>query len=450
MLSSIVKVNITRDTKVPTQKGFGVPAIISPEADSKLAERVQEFSSETVLEELVALGFTTGSEVYKCAKALISQSPKIEKLKVIKQAASVAQVEKVTIDTVADSTTYTVTLNGIDFEYTSGVGATDTSIRDGLIALIDADAKFGAALDQTNSFDITAAEAGRAFSAAVSANLSVANQTANLGPVEELMAAQEVDDDWYFLLTTDHDNLQAELLAGYIETQVKLFGYQTDDADSKDVSESSDANGIMKLLKDKQYDRSFGVWVPSDDLGEYKIAAWVGKAAPTDPGSITWKFKRAAGITADKFTSQELKNVQDKNGNVYVTIGGLNMFQEGVVASGEFIDIMRGTDWIQARIQEKVFGLFTSEPKVPYDDGGIESVGLQVEDVLGRAVDRQILVGPSNLDAEGNSLGPVVTVPKRSETTKADRASRFLRDVKFTGNYAGAIHKVQIDGTLSV
>jgi len=443
-LDSIVKVNITRDTKVPSQKGFGIPAILSAEAENLLAQRVTQYDAETALTSLLADGFTTSSQTYLAAASLISQSPRIEKFKVIKQAPSVAQVSTLTIDTVANNFTYQATHNGILVEFVSDADATDAEIQAGLIALLDAipskTASFAAG--GSNQIVATADDAGKGFSLSVGTNLSVAETTANLGPVEEIISARDEDDDWYFLLDTTHTNLQVELIAAYIETQIKLYAYQTSDADSKDLAESLDSTGLMKGLKDENYDRSFGIWVPSADLVDYKMAAWVGIMAPKDPGSATWKFKEGNAITANKFSSQEKKNIQDKNGNIYIAIAGFNIFQEGVTASGEYIDIMRGTDWIQARIQEEVYGLLVASDKVPYSDGGIESIGLQVENVLERAVDRLILLGGEE--------GPVVTVPKRSETTKADRAARFLRDVKFTGNYAGAIHKVQIDGTLSV
>lgn len=443
-LDSIVKVNITRDTKVPTQKGFGVPAIMSPEADALLGQRVTTYEADSALESMLADGFTSASQTYLAAAALLSQSPKVEKLKVIKQATSVAQEDTINIDTVANNTTYGVTFNGVLVEYLSDADATDAEIQAGLIALLAGipGVNAGFVANGTDKIDVTATNAGEGYSITVSADLSVTAVTANLGPVEELVSARDEDDDFYFILDTTHTALQVKLMSAYVETQIKLYAYQTDDANSKDVAEGLDTDSVMILLKNQNYDRSFGVWVPTAELVDYKIAAWVGIMAPKDPGSATWKFKEGNGISANNFSAQEKKNIQDKNGNVYITIAGINMFEEGVVASGEFIDIMRGTDWIQARIQEQVFGLLTSNDKVPYTDGGIESIGLQVEDVLDRAVDRLILVGGED--------GPVVTVPKRSETTKADRAARFLRDVRFTGFYAGAIHKVQIDGTLSV
>lgn len=442
MLSSIVTVNITRDTRVPTQAGFGVPAVLSKEANALLANRVTEYQKDSALSSLLADGFTTASETYKCVSAIIAQNPSVQRLKVIKQADSVAQADTINIDTIENATTYQVTVNGALYEYISDADATDLEIQAGLIALIDAIADLSAAANGTDKVDVSSDVPGQGYSLAVSGNLSVTNVTANLGPVEEIISARDEDDDWYFLLDTTHTPLQAKLVSAYIETQIKIYGVQTDDADSKDLAEANDVNGLLKFLKDQNYDRTLSVWVPTAELGDYKTAAWVGIIAPKDPGSATWKFKTGNGISSNKFTAQELKNIQDKNGNVYVRIAGIDMFQEGVMASGEFIDIIRGTDWIQARIQEQVFGLLTSEDKVPYSDGGIESIGLQVEDVLDRAVDRQILLGGED--------GPVVTVPRRSETTKADRANRFLRDVTFTGFYAGAIHKVQIDGRLSV
>lgn len=447
-INSVVQVNITRETKVPTVKGFGVPAILSTEIAS-LPALVNEFLCDTVLAELVAAGIATSTETYKACAAIVSQNPKPEKIKLIKQTASVAQVSTISIVTVTNDGTYAVTLDGVVYEFTADASATAPEICTGLAALIDPLAQVTAVV-VGSTLVITAAEAGKGFSLAVDAKMSIVATTANNGPVEDVIAARDVDDDWYFLLSTTHTPLQTKLLAAYIETQIKLFVYQTSDANSKSVVLASDTTSLMVILKDLAYDRSFGVWTPADKITQYKHAGWVGRQATKEPGSTNWKFKSVKGASADKYTSAELANIMNKNGNVYVTIGGIDMFQEGVVASGEYIDIMIGTDWIQARIKEAVFGLLTKEEKVPFDDGGIEAIVLQVENILNQAVTRTILVSDANLDEDGNGMGPKVTAPKRSETLVADRAARTLKDVKFTGNYAGAINKVQISGTISV
>ena len=438
-LDSIVKVNIDRNTKLPTQKGFGIPAVLSADA-AAFASLVTTFEADTALEELLGLGLTTASELYKCFAKILSQSPKVEKLKAIKQTALVAQVMHVSIPAAVNDVDFVVTIDNVPYTYHSDIDATIAEIRDGLIALINPLADFNSVSVDADTLSITAVNSGKGFSVSVSNNLTVIESVANNGPVEDLIKASDVDDDWYFLMTTTHTKLQSTLIADYIETVIKIFAYQTNEADSKNLAANVDTTSIMHLIRSKNYDRTFGVWV--SDLSEYKHAAWIGLMAPKEPGSATWKFKEPKAVSADKFTANEKKNIQDKKGNVLNTVAGINMFEEGVVSSGEFIDIMIGTDWIQARIQEQVFALFVAEDKVPYDDGGIQAVGLQVEDVLTQAVNRLILVG--------GEQKPVVTLPKRTETTAADRAARFLRNVKFSGFYAGAIHKVQIDGTLSV
>ena len=110
------------------------------------------------------------------------------------------------------------------------------------------------------------------------------------------------------------------------------------------------------------------------------------------------------------------------------------------MASGEFIDITRGIDWIVARIKENVFGLFTSVEKVPYDDGGLESIGVKIQEILTLAEKRLILVLGSSS----------VTVPTRAGSSQADRVNRIARDFKFTGELAGAVNKAIIDGTLTI
>ncbi|MCK5610319.1 DUF3383 family protein, partial [Candidatus Pacearchaeota archaeon] len=114
--------------------------------------------------------------------------------------------------------------------------------------------------------------------------------------------------------------------------------------------------------------------------------------------------------------------------------------QEGVVASGEFIDIIRGVDWIQARISEAVFTLLVNADKVPYTDPGVEMIKTEIQAILEQAVDNNVLVE--------NTI--TITAPKVADVSSVDKANRFLPDIKFGATLAGAIHKVKIDGKLSV
>ncbi len=174
---------------------------------------------------------------------------------------------------------------------------------------------------------------------------------------------------------------------------------------------------------------------------QFPEAAWSGGILPFDPGSITWFAKTLAGITVDDLTGTEKAKALGNNVNIYTTIGGVNMTQNGTMASGRFIDIRRGVDWIQARMEENIFFQIVNLPKIPYTDAGVAIIENEIRFVLNDAIDKDVIAD----DPE-----PTITVPKVLDVSANDRAARLLPDVKFTARLAGAIHKVEIQGTVSV
>lgn len=440
-ISSVVLVTIDRQTKLPTQVGFGTPAIMD-----FATWQTEDVATYSELQGLLDAGATTADEAYKAALALLSQNPRPETIKVLKRAANVAQVNTYQVVTAPDGT-YSITINGVVFSFVASSSSV-TAIRDALVSAINGGAEpVTAAPVAGDTLTVTADTAGVGFSSVVASpasDMTDTATTANVGADTELARLREVDDDWYFLLSTDRTSTFVLQLSAAIEALVKLYAFESDDADSKDLAPAGDTTSLFAVIQAANRDRTFYVWTKTSNLGTYPAAAWVGKMAPKTPGSATWKFKTVSGPVADdELTTTEKLNIQSKNGNIYNTIQGIAMFEEGVVASGEFIDIMRGTDLIQARIQEKVFGLFVTEDKVPFDDGGIEAVALQVDDIL-------VNVGVANTILQGGDNAPVVTVPALEDIADADRALRFLNEITFTGVYAGAIHKAQISGRLTV
>lgn len=245
--------------------------------------------------------------------------------------------------------------------------------------------------------------------------------------------------DWYALLLTDNAQATVEAVAAWAEPRVKLYGVSSSQTTITSTSDALDTTSIAAKMKASNFDRSFVA--VSDTPENFLEAAWFGDMLPRDPGSATWKFKNLNGQVADDWTSTESTNARDKNANTYETIGGVDITREGTVASGEFIDIIRGIDWLTARIQEAVYATLVNSPKVSYTDAGITIIQNDVAGVLALAVDRGVLAADP---------APTTTVPKVADTAQADRTARLLRDVKFTARLAGAIHKVDIDGTLTV
>jgi hypothetical protein len=111
------------------------------------------------------------------------------------------------------------------------------------------------------------------------------------------------------------------------------------------------------------------------------------------------------------------------------------------MAQGEFIDIVRGIDWLTSRIQEFVYSVLVNNPKVPYTDAGITAIEAQVK--------RALQLGISN-NFIASDPAPIVTVPKAADVPTIDKTNRILKNVKFQATLAGAIHAVNITGTVTV
>jgi hypothetical protein len=126
-------------------------------------------------------------------------------------------------------------------------------------------------------------------------------------------------------------------------------------------------------------------------------------------------------------------------------LGGINVTRQGYSATGEFLDVTHFVDFLFARIQETIFAALAqasaSGKKIPYTDTGVDTIRGLILAVLNRGITQGGLAA---------SPAPVVTAPKVADVDPADRAARILPDVAFTATLAGAIHKTQIEGILSV
>jgi len=141
-------------------------------------------------------------------------------------------------------------------------------------------------------------------------------------------------------------------------------------------------------------------------------------------------------------TAAEFTNITDANGNTYETVGGVNTItSEAVVSSGEYIDIIRGTDWLQVRMQEGIYAKLINADRIPFTNAGIGMIEGEVMYWLseGEDPDRGLLVPESS----------AVVVPDLADVPAAEKALRFLDGITFSATYAGAIHKVGITGKIS-
>ncbi len=122
------------------------------------------------------------------------------------------------------------------------------------------------------------------------------------------------------------------------------------------------------------------------------------------------------------------------------------MTGHGTSASGEFLDITQGIDWLRAEIQTRVFGRLVNLPKVPFTDLGIDIVLSEIEGALKTGVNVGFLDPGDGIDIPA----PAATAPKVADISSTDRANRHLPEVKFSARMQGAVHDLDINGTLTV
>lgn len=107
---------------------------------------------------------------------------------------NVAQVETCEVDVVIDSTDYTCTINGNEFLYNSGIGATTLSIVAGLVAAIQSGSELITIIDNLDgTYTITSSVKGTLFTIEVDGNQSINHDVENVTVEYEIMQAK----DWH-------------------------------------------------------------------------------------------------------------------------------------------------------------------------------------------------------------------------------------------------------------
>lgn len=429
-IRDIVNVQITRETTAVSQVGFGTLMILG--AHKVFNERIRFYmSADAILED----GFLSTDPEYVAALAAFAQSPRPAQVAIGRRTVDTVNIN---VSSVVIGVDYTVTINGVEFTYTSDTGDAEAQIIAGLIAEVNGGSEPVTASTASSKLVLTADVSGEAFTVTVGQRLALEKPyVASDSIQEDLTAVNSENDNWYGLVITSRDPQDVEDAAEWTEAQVKIFGTASDDADMLDALSTTD---IAAVLKAGEFARTF-VMYHKDASTEFPDAAWFGRMLPTPPGSATWNFKILSSISASNLTSTQRINLYAKNANSYEYRGGTNVAREGKVAEGEFIDVIIGVDWMTARLTEQIYALLRNKPKVPYTNAGVAMVEAEVRAQLDQSIAQGII---------SNDPAYIVTAPLVRDVPSNDRANRHLPDVRFTATLQGAIHSVQISGVVSI
>lgn len=436
-LDSIINLAITIQDTAVTKAGFGLPLVMDFHTNNLDRHRLYNDTASMILD-----GFAAGDPAVAMVGAILSQNPKISQVAVGRRDGA-TDMDVVFTPVAQDNTDYIITINGTAFTHPSGVAATPTTIATGLFTLINAGAEPVTAVDNIGSLNVGADVAGVLFSYEVSdrALLLIDDVTPDATVAADYATIKLAFPDFYGVLMTSKSTLEQAALATAVEADRKILGLANQDADIP----SDTAGNLGETLDALGFNRTYLTFHEKASV-QHPEAAWMGERFPADPGSSTWKFKTLSGVSATNLTATELNNLgltetPGNHVNHYTDVGGVSIMREGWMVSGRFIDVTRFVDWLHARIQERLFSILVNVEKIPFTDAGVALVQNAIEAQLKEG----IAVG--GLAA---TPAPIVSTPAVADVSTNDKALRLLPDITFSATLAGAIHKIQIAGIVSV
>ena len=429
-INDIVNVTITRDIPSISRASFG---IINNLGENKAFIPLIKFYTSTTE---VGVDFNSSDPEFISASDIFSQQPSVVKIAISRRKTGDTTV--ITVATVIADADYVITINGTAFTFNSGGTPTNITIAAGIVALIT-----GVDVSPTDNvdgtFDLDPDTPGDQYSVKTDTKMTKAF-TASQGIVADLTDIINEDDSWYGLTLADRSvQADVESVMDFMETQAKIFEVSSNDAVIADSTKSSDTTSIAFHAQSNSLARS-GVWYDPLTSSQFMDSAILGKVLPLDPGTWTAKFKTLAGVQVSNLTTTQKTNISAKNANFYQTVGGTNITCNGIHGEGNaaFMDIIVLVDFMSARIQEGVFGMLTTQDKVPYTDEGITAVEAEIVKVL------------SALQVSGAVVSFTTSVPLAADVSTGDKSARILNNVKFTAEISGAIHSITINGTVTV
>jgi len=440
-----VQVSIVNETPRLTQVGFGVPAIFMK--NPRVNFRTKFYSEAS---EMLADGFESSDPAYKKALVLMGQARVAKQFLVGKRnpAANTKQI----IELSANPTGGTFIIE-VEGETTAAIpyDANATAIKAALEALSNVDMVIVLRESSTRiEIEFAGSQAESIvelveFLSSLTPTITAEVSYAQYGSEGETVSAayeaiKQSNNDFFNPIMTNDFATDDEVveLAALIETEKRVLTVLRTGTTLADTNYASDPTDLATRLKKLNYNNTYVIY--ADSLDNYIDAAAVGLQITKTPGSSAYMYKTFVGVTPCEITTTQRANLRSKNCNFYEVQSGKPVFKDGKVPSGEWIDIMIGIHYLSVRMGETVFAGISTPEKVDFDENGINLV----ESFMNTALYNY---GVENNLINENSI--LITMPNPRDIPAADKANRVLKNCKFKATLKGAIHFVNIEGTLS-
>jgi hypothetical protein len=395
---------------------------------------------------MITAGFAATDPPYLMAQALLGQSPKVQQFKIGRLQAHVHAVE-LTITADTGTIAISITKDGVTREYTQtggggGIPAEATALAlqmnndaSGWGSSGSAELTIAASVNDVTIDAVSPANDGEIWYYGDWSNIQVLDVTLDPGIATDLAAIVLEDDDFYGVAIDVNSEPIGDALATWTETQRKICALQSQDS----IIPTSDITDLAQEIFDDSRIRTWLFYTHKNSLAEYPACGQLGKGLPKDPGSQTWAYKTISGVSPSVLTSTEIGYLKTKNATHYITIAGVNVTRFGEMASGEWIDRTRLSDWVQARIEEAIFALLVGNDKLPYTDDTVDLVDAAIYSVYKQGAENGgFILSDYHFEA-----------PAAADQDSADRLARLMKDITFSGTFSDAVHKFEIEGVIS-
>ena len=424
-INTAVTVNVDRNTSAVTVAGYSLAMFLGKHKAFTTRYKVYADLAE------VAADFASTSDEYKAALATFGQEISVEAFAIGRQDTTTVTYTPV----VANSATYTVTLNGTVYSFISDASATAAEIVTGLSAAINGGSDPVTA-SGTTTLILTADVAGVPFSVKATTNLTPVYATTE-SLTDALNAIMLENNDWYGLAAYTHTKADQLEIAAFAQGARKFYKTSDEDTNVINQSESADTTSAAKAFKTNGYDRAGFIYGGNADI-QFPEVAYLGVMFGYEAGAATMEFKKLSNVTVDNLTATQITNAKAKNATVFIPRGGQNTIHNPTQGDGTWDDIIRDLDYAASDIQVSVYGMLINTPKIPFTNKGFAILEAAIRDSVLRSVNLGIFSGDS-----GRS--PIITMPKVTDISANDRALRKVTGIKVSAYMAGAVHFCEIN-----
>ena len=413
--------------------------------------RVLQVSST---QDMLDMGFSATEPMFLAVQTALAQSPSLSVVYVGRVDVATATV---TVANALSNKKYTVSLTWKDakgvltqktYDFTAGTSPTKDSIITGLAAAITGDATAPVtATAATTNLTLVLKKGFDAFTMNAGLNLGFSYSNDVIDWNSALTLIQSENNDWYGMTINASTATALVAAANFATLNNKLFVGATDDPKCYDPTDSTD---VLSTMQATGFTRAAGFYHGAAST-EFAPAALMSAIFTVDPGNDQWGNQPLTGITGDVMTDTQAAAVFAKNGNTVEQMRNTVITQNGKVAAGEWIDVIRFRDWLAEEIKVAVADVMVNRPdntKLPFTDGGIAIIENALRSVLQTAQDNGG-IAPNEYQGQKQFPGYKVTVPKAFNISAEDKKARILKDIQFTARLSGAIIATEIRGTLT-